>query len=78
MAGAYPPKTPPQVPESFMPRVPSIDPKRDNEIARLHKLLVQLERIPAPRRADECADEREATIRAMLKDLGATATKPWA
>lgn len=59
-----------------MARVPSIDPKRDNEIARLRKLLAGLERIPAHRRADECADEREATIRAMLKDLGATVSRP--
>ncbi|MCP8883029.1 hypothetical protein NIM87_05920 [Devosia sp. XJ19-1] len=52
-----------------MARAPSIDPKRDNEIARLRKLLVELDRIPAHRRAEECADEREATIKAMLRDL---------
>ncbi len=54
-----------------MARVPSVDPKRDNEIARLRKLLVELERTPVNRRTDECAEEREATIQAMLKDLGA-------
>lgn len=52
-----------------MARVPSITPKRDKEIARLRKLLAGLERIPAHRRQDECADERETTIRAMLRDL---------
>ena len=56
-----------------MPRAPTIDPKRDAEIARLRKLLAEVERIHANRRADECADERGATIRAMLQDLGATA-----
>jgi hypothetical protein len=54
-----------------MARVPSIDPKRAEEIARLRKLLAEVERIPAHRREDECADEREQTILAMLKDLGA-------
>lgn len=52
-----------------MARVPSINPTRDKEIARLRKLLAELERIPAKRREDECADEREITIRAMLRDL---------
>lgn len=52
-----------------MIRVPSTNPKRDKEIARLRKLLAELERIPAKRREDECADEREITIRAMLRDL---------
>ena len=52
-----------------MARVPSIDPKRDKEITRLRKLLAEVERIPAHRRADECADERAGTIRAMLRDL---------
>jgi hypothetical protein len=53
-----------------MARVPSIDPERDKETARLRRLLAEVESIPAHRREDECADEREATIRAMLKDLG--------
>lgn len=52
-----------------MSRVPSIDPKRNVEINRLRKLLAELERIPAHRREDECADEREITVRAMLRDL---------
>lgn len=52
-----------------MVRVPSLNPKRDKEIGRLRKLLAELERIPAKRREDECADEREITIRAMLRDL---------
>ena len=52
-----------------MARVPSIDPKRDQELARLRKLLAEVESIPAYRREAECADEREAAIRAMLRDL---------
>lgn len=54
-----------------MARVPSIDPKRDKEIARLRKLLEEVERIPAHQRVEECADERAGTIRALLADLGA-------
>lgn len=56
-----------------MARVPSIDPKRDKETARLRKLLADVERIPAHHREDESADERAATIKAMLRDMGATA-----
>jgi hypothetical protein len=52
-----------------MARVPSIDPKRNKEIARLRKLLDEVERIPAELREEEGADQREATIRAMLRDL---------
>ena len=52
-----------------MARVLSIDPKRDKEIARLRKLLDEVERIPAELREAEGADEREATIRAILRDL---------
>ncbi len=52
-----------------MARVPSINPKRDKEIARLRKLLAEVERIPAELREEEGADQREATIRAMLRDL---------
>ena len=52
-----------------MARVPSIDPNRETEIARLRQLLAELDQIPVHRRIDECADEREATIRAMLRDL---------
>jgi hypothetical protein len=52
-----------------MARVPSIDPERDKEIARLRKLLDEVEHIPAHRREDECADEREATIMSMLIEL---------
>lgn len=52
-----------------MARVPSIDPKQAEEIARLRKLLAEVESIPVHRREDECADERAATIKAMLRDL---------
>ena len=52
-----------------MTRVPSTDPKRDEEIARLRKLLEEVERIPAARRVDESADERAESIWAMLRDL---------
>jgi hypothetical protein len=49
-----------------MLRVPCIDPRRDREIARLKRLLAALERIPAHRREDECADEREADVKALI------------
>lgn len=52
-----------------MVRVPSRNPKRDREIARLRKLLASIERIPAHLREAECADARERDARAMLIDL---------
>lgn len=52
-----------------MARVPSINPKRDKEIARLRKLLAEAQSIPDDQREEEGADEREATIRAILRDL---------
>ena len=55
-----------------MVRVPSFDPARDREIARLERKLAALERIPADRRDDEHADERAQTIRAILRELKAT------
>lgn len=53
-------------------RVPSVDPKRDAEIARLQSLLAELERIPAHRREDELADVREKDLREMIADLEKT------
>ena len=50
-------------------RVPPVDPKRDKEIARLRKLLADLERTPTHRREFELADEREISIKAMLREL---------
>lgn len=47
---------------------------RDKEIARLRKLLAELQSIPAHRREDECADVRDATVRTMLRELGVTAS----
>ena len=55
-----------------MSRVPSIDTKRDREIARLQRLLVELEAIAPHRRDDEHADERAETVRTILRDLKAT------
>ena len=52
-----------------MVRVPSRNPKRDREIARLRKLLASVERIPDHLREAECADARERDIKAMLADL---------
>ena len=53
-----------------MSRAPAINPKRDREVARLTRLLAELDSIPAWRRDAEHADERAETVRAMLKDLG--------
>lgn len=52
-------------------RVPAIDPKRDKLIRHFEKKLVYFQRIPAHRRADEAADEGEATCRSMLAELRA-------
>ncbi|KKB09427.1 hypothetical protein VE26_05700 [Devosia chinhatensis] len=54
---------------AVMPRVPNTDPKRDKEIARLGRLLRELQRIPQHLREAECADERERSILAMIADL---------
>lgn len=45
--------------------------ERDLELARLQGLLAALEAIPAHRRADELADERAETIRALIASVGA-------
>ena len=42
---------------------------RERERKRLKRLLGELEAIPAQRREVECADERAATVRALLRDL---------
>jgi len=52
-----------------MVRVPSRNPKREREIARLRKLLASIERIPAHLREAECADARERDALAILIDL---------
>jgi hypothetical protein len=52
-------------------RPPTIDPARDKEVARLERVLKELEAIPPHRREDELADVRAETVRAMLGDLGA-------
>lgn len=57
-----------------MSRVPSIDTKRDREIARLQRLLAEFEAIPAHRREDELADVRAETVRALLRDLSRSST----
>ena len=46
---------------------------KDRERTRLERLLAKLEAIPPGRRADECADERCETVRALLRDLEDTA-----
>jgi hypothetical protein len=56
-------------------RPPSIDPPRDREIARLRRLLAELETIPEHRRVDEGGasplcfpdDVSEAMIRAFVQ-----------
>ena len=39
------------------------------QIRKLERDLARVQRIPAPRREDECADEGEATCRALLAEL---------
>lgn len=53
-------------------RVPSFNPetKRNAALAkRLRRKLEYFQRIPPRRREAECADEGEATCRAMLREL---------
>jgi len=45
-------------------------PEKSVEIIRLERILARLDAIPSNRREAEHADERAATVRAMLKDLG--------
>lgn len=57
-----------------MLRVPNSGPaerERQAQIRRLEKLLRELERVPAHRREDECADVRERDVRQALAELGA-------
>lgn len=51
-------------------RPPTIDPPRDREIVRLQRLLAELEAIPEHRRAEELADQRAETVRALIAELG--------
>ena len=51
-----------------MNRPPSINPQRDKEVARLKRLLAELDAIPPQRRDAEHADERTETVHALLKD----------
>lgn len=57
-SGSRPPDTGPQAKD------------RARLIAKLQRDLASFERIPAGRRAAECADEREQTCRALLFELG--------
>ena len=50
-------------------RVPAIDPNRDKLIRHFEKKLDYFQGIPAHRRANEAADEGEATCRSMLAEL---------
>ena len=62
---------PPVLPSAGRP--PDTGPKakdRARLIAKLQRDLARFERIPAGRRAAECADEREQTCRALLFELG--------
>ena len=49
--------------------------ERARLIAKLQNDLATFERIPAHRRAAECADEREQTCRALLFELGVVTTQ---
>lgn len=53
-------------------RVPATCPKakeRDDLLAYYRKKLASLQRVPVHRRETECADEAEATCRAMIAEL---------
>ena len=55
-----------------MIRVPDVGPvakERDARIRKLERDLARFQRIPAKRREAECADEGEATCRALLAEL---------
>lgn len=57
-----------------MSRTPNIGPEERERVAqikRLERLLRELERVPAHRRDDECADVRERDVRQFLAELGA-------
>ena len=62
-SGSRPPDTGPQAKD------------RARLIAKLQRDLANFERIPASRRAAECADEREQTCRALLFELGVVAKR---
>lgn len=53
-------------------RVPSVNPETKRKAAlakRFRRKLQYFQRIPPKRREAECADEGEATCRAMLREL---------
>ena len=50
-------------------RPPSIHTARDEEVARLERLLAEFEAIPAHRRECELADVRAESVRLLLADL---------
>ncbi|GAB5426640.1 MAG: hypothetical protein Devi2KO_00990 [Devosia indica] len=55
-----------------MVRVPDVGPatrEREALIRKLERDLRRFQRIPAKRRAAECADEGEATCRTLLAEL---------
>lgn len=57
-------------------RPPTINPARDKQVARLQRVLKELDAIPPHRREDELADVRAETVRAMLGDLNAGTSSP--
>ncbi|UYN98338.1 MAG: hypothetical protein KIT02_10205 [Devosia sp.] len=52
-----------------MTRVPIFDPAKNPEIARLRRVLAQLEATPLGARERECADVRERDIRMRIEEL---------
>ena len=62
-----------------MVRVPNTGAKereRLGQIRRFERLLKELDRVPAHRREDECADVRSDICRRMLAELGAPGYTP--
>jgi len=58
-------------------RVPSAGPRTkecEMLLAYYYKRLARFERVPPSRREAECADEGEATCRAMIAELEGTVT----
>lgn len=53
-------------------RVPSTGPKtteRQRRLKHLRSVLAELERLPAHRREDECADLKERSIRKVIDEI---------
>ena len=61
---------------SRTPNTGAAERERQGQIKRLERLLRELEKAPAHRRDDECADVRERDVRTFLAELGAPGYEP--